>query len=183
MKYFPKKLPAFSLIEVSIALVVMGLIMGGALKGKQLLRTARLNHTVQQMQHLQSVIAEYHDAYQDYPGDQPLDQKKVWEDIYQYEGREVLKTDTPSAKVGGKIELVHDQEALPGYWLKLTREGDQGALTPSEARIFLSKNEEHSHDSGHVRVLNDGNNQCLNGNELDFKQKDRVCIVAVEVLV
>ena len=182
MKKLTQKLPAFSLIEVSIALVIIGLMVGGALKGKQLIRSARLNNTVQQMQHLQSSITSYFDANHDYPGRDPIDQKQVWIDLANFEGTEKPEKDSPKAKVGGRVELVKDSNGLQGYWLKLADENDKGVLTPAEAKIFLSKNNEYSTDTGRVRILNDSTNQCLNGNKLDMSKKDRVCVVAVEVV-
>ncbi|MAP25145.1 MAG: hypothetical protein CMM87_06415 [Rickettsiales bacterium] len=182
MKKLTKKLSAFSLIEVSIALVIIGLMVGGALKGKQLIRSARLNNTVQQMQHLQSSMTSYFDANQTYPGGDLTNQQQVWIDLANFEGTEKPEAESPKAKVGGRVKLIRDLDGLQGHWLKLADENDKGVLTPAEAKIFLSKNNEYSTDTGRVRVLNDSTNHCLNGNRLDLSQKDRVCIVAVEVV-
>lgn len=59
----------FSLIELAIALIVIGIILGGILKGHELIENARLKKTISQITHYQMAIATFMDQYEALPGD------------------------------------------------------------------------------------------------------------------
>lgn len=59
----------FTLLELSIALVIIGLIIGGVLVGRDLIRAAQLNSTVAQLQGYQTGINNFRARYRGIPGD------------------------------------------------------------------------------------------------------------------
>lgn len=59
----------FSLIELAIALIVIGIILGGILKGHELIENARLKKTMSQITHYQMAVAAFVDQYEALPGD------------------------------------------------------------------------------------------------------------------
>jgi len=59
----------FTLIELSIALVIIGLIIGGILAGKELIRTAELRNTLSKEQSFEQAIATFKLKYNCLPGD------------------------------------------------------------------------------------------------------------------
>ena len=63
------KIPAFSLVEIAIALVIMGIILGGVLKGKDLLESARLKTVISQVNQYKLATHTFYDQYGALPGD------------------------------------------------------------------------------------------------------------------
>lgn len=61
----------FSLIEMALALVIVGILLSLGLKGYQLLDTARLRAVAAQIQSLQSAVMLYQDRFHALPGDGP----------------------------------------------------------------------------------------------------------------
>lgn len=59
----------FSLIELSIALVIIGLILGGVLKGQELIENARLKATMAQINGYRLAVSQFFDIYDALPGD------------------------------------------------------------------------------------------------------------------
>lgn len=59
----------FTLVEIAIVLVVVGLLLGGVLKGQSLIQGAKVSNTVKQMQGLQTMVFTFQDRFGGLPGD------------------------------------------------------------------------------------------------------------------
>lgn len=59
----------FTLVELSIVLVIIGLIIGGILKGQELIGNAQIKNVVSQSQSYQAATAAFRDKYSALPGD------------------------------------------------------------------------------------------------------------------
>jgi prepilin-type N-terminal cleavage/methylation domain-containing protein len=59
----------FTLIELSIVLVLIGLIIGGVLKGQELMESTRLKMSISQWDAVKSAVNTFQDKYQALPGD------------------------------------------------------------------------------------------------------------------
>lgn len=59
----------FSLVELSIVLVIIGLIIGGILKGQELIANAQIKNAVAQSQSYQAAYVSFRDKYNGLPGD------------------------------------------------------------------------------------------------------------------
>jgi prepilin-type N-terminal cleavage/methylation domain-containing protein len=59
----------FTLVELAIALVIIGLIMGGILKGQELIAGAHLKSTMTQLEAIRAAAATFQDKYGGLPGD------------------------------------------------------------------------------------------------------------------
>lgn len=59
----------FTLVELSIVLVIIGLIIGGILKGQELIGNAQIKNVVSQAQSYQAATAAFRDKYNALPGD------------------------------------------------------------------------------------------------------------------
>lgn len=59
----------FSLVELSIVLVILGLLTGGILSGQSLIRAAELRSVVTDIQQIQTSIYSFRDRYMALPGD------------------------------------------------------------------------------------------------------------------
>jgi prepilin-type N-terminal cleavage/methylation domain-containing protein len=63
------KRAAFSLIELSIVLVILGLLVGGVLAGRSLIHASELKHDINTLQQYQTATLGFRDKYLGLPGD------------------------------------------------------------------------------------------------------------------
>ena len=59
----------FTLVEIAIVLVIVGLLLGGVLKGQSLIGSAKINNVIKKMQSLQTSFYAFGDKYGGVPGD------------------------------------------------------------------------------------------------------------------
>jgi len=59
----------FTLVEMAIVLVIIGLIIGGILKGQEIVDNARVKSQVSQIDGIKAAIATFVDEYNSFPGD------------------------------------------------------------------------------------------------------------------
>lgn len=59
----------FTLIEVAIVLVILGLLLGGVLKGQELITSARVRNLITQQDGIKAAFFGFQDRYRAYPGD------------------------------------------------------------------------------------------------------------------
>lgn len=61
----------FTLVEIAVVLVVIGLLLGGALKGQELIHSARVKSLATELRTLPTMIYTYQDRFRSLPGDDP----------------------------------------------------------------------------------------------------------------
>lgn len=66
-----KSQSGFTLIEIAIVMVIIGLLLGGVLKGQEMITNARLKNVVNDFQGISAAIFSYQDRYAALPGDDP----------------------------------------------------------------------------------------------------------------
>jgi len=59
----------FTLVELAIVMIIIGLLIGGILKGQELITNARVSSTVAQVKAVESGISGFRDKYAALPGD------------------------------------------------------------------------------------------------------------------
>jgi prepilin-type N-terminal cleavage/methylation domain-containing protein len=64
-----KNQAGFSLIELAVVLIIMGLLIGGVLKGRDLIESARLKRVVSQLNEYRLATNTFLDRYESLPGD------------------------------------------------------------------------------------------------------------------
>jgi len=64
-----KKQSGFTLVEIAIVLVIIGLLLGGALKGQELIENAKINRVKSDFDQISAAIYSYQDRYRALPGD------------------------------------------------------------------------------------------------------------------
>lgn len=64
-----KKTKAFTLVELSIVIIVIGLLTGAILKGQEIIRNAKLKRIISDFSNVSTAIYTYEDRYDQLPGD------------------------------------------------------------------------------------------------------------------
>lgn len=64
------KQSGFTLIEIAIVLVIIGLLLGGVLKGQELINSARVKNLATDFRNIPVFVYGYQDRYRALPGDQ-----------------------------------------------------------------------------------------------------------------
>jgi prepilin-type N-terminal cleavage/methylation domain-containing protein len=67
MKYQQK---GFTLVEIAIVLVIIGLLLGGVLKGQELINSAKVKNMVNDFRTTSALVYGYQDRFKSFPGDQ-----------------------------------------------------------------------------------------------------------------
>ena len=63
------KQTGFTLIELAIVLVIIGLLLGGVLRGQELINSARVKNLTRDFQNVQVYLYGYQDRFRSIPGD------------------------------------------------------------------------------------------------------------------
>src|SRR3954463_13493006 len=64
-----RNVQGFTLIEIAIVLVIIGLLLGGVLKGQELITGARVRNIIQQQDGVKAAYFGFLDRYRALPGD------------------------------------------------------------------------------------------------------------------
>ena len=65
----PNKSSGFTLVEIAIVLVIIGLLLGGVLKGQELINNAKIRRVTNDLSGISTAIYAYQDRYKALPGD------------------------------------------------------------------------------------------------------------------
>ncbi len=66
-----RKQQGFTLVEIAIVLVIIGLLLGGVLKGQELINSAKVKNFASDMRNISTFIYAYQDRFRSLPGDDP----------------------------------------------------------------------------------------------------------------
>ena len=111
----------FTLVEIAIVLVIIGLLLGGILKGQELITSARVRNIADQNSGVQAAYYGFIDRYRQVPGD--MDGARACQAI----GNSL--TGCPSSGVGGNGNGMLDEGSTQGWteasalWAQLSAAG------------------------------------------------------------
>ena len=63
------KQSGFTLVEIAIVLVIIGLLLGGVLKGQELINSAKIKNVANDLNGIAAGVYAYQDRYKTFPGD------------------------------------------------------------------------------------------------------------------
>jgi prepilin-type N-terminal cleavage/methylation domain-containing protein len=69
MKSMKRQQTGFTLVEIAIVLVIIGLLLGGILKGQELINSAKVKNLTSEIRNIQTQIYGYQDKFKQLPGD------------------------------------------------------------------------------------------------------------------
>lgn len=197
-----KKVPGFTLIELAIVMIIVGIITAGVFKGKDLIEEARLHTTLTELNRVKMLLIQYKEQFGEWPGNDPLaetyfqnvkkgsghglirgeESSQVW--VHLKHANLCESTEAPSCKIGGYFSVQGSPKGYPGNWIVLSaRPGTlEPVLTPKQALFIKSKWGEIAPDEGQLRVMNgDGSSHCLNGNTYNTSYTSPACIIMMKL--
>ncbi|MEW6066846.1 MAG: prepilin-type N-terminal cleavage/methylation domain-containing protein [Nitrospirota bacterium] len=68
----PKGEKGFTLVELAIVLVIIGIILGAVLKGQELINNAKIKRLYNQQREIFAAVYSYYDKYGRFPGDDTI---------------------------------------------------------------------------------------------------------------
>jgi type II secretory pathway pseudopilin PulG len=134
-KGFTRNTAAFSIIELTIVLMVIGVIISMTLKGSNLLERARVQAVKQDIRFYQASVASFRERYQALPGDMrnAADHLSARQNVPLLSGNSNGLLDTPQEQLQFWQHLVL-ADMLKGLSVSANTEAVYGATLP-EARI------------------------------------------------
>lgn len=173
----------FSLIEMAMVLIVIGLIIGGVLKGQDLIEAAKLKAILTQLNEYRLATATFIERYDGLPGD--FDKAAEYIEgvlkngnnngVIEGEGLApeseafqfwrhlaaaglIVSKGPPHCAIGGGITVVHSPfPDMPGHWFLLGKaneaQGNGALLTPLQAMSLDKKADNGDPKSGRIRAF------------------------------
>lgn len=114
----------FTLVEIAIVLVIIGLLLGGVLKGQELITQAKIKNVANDLNGMAAAIYGYQDRYKAFPGDDGK-AKTRWSSASNGNG---------DGKVDGKFNSKTDTDESRMFWNHLRLAGFIGGDTDSSAQ-------------------------------------------------
>jgi prepilin-type N-terminal cleavage/methylation domain-containing protein len=211
MKYFlelKKKKSGFSLIEVAIAVIIIGLIASFTLKGRELIRTARLRSVIEQVNSIRVATQAFVEKYGAMPGDLSNAKEMIGDAVANGGGDGVISSIEDSArfwshlissdiihlemvnghplsKNGGFFTISTNVPHHSGAWLILcggTSDNKNfiGAVSQEDA-YFIDKNSDTGDPStGEIRTLRASGLTSI-GQKYDLKNKNKDCVIMFKI--
>lgn len=201
-KNLPKHLPGFSLIELALVLIVVGILAGAIFKGQDILEAAKIRAVLNDIDRIRTAATLYHDTFGQWPGNDSLAKARFGQDVNNGQGTGVISGDeasqfwvhltkadhlsdgmAPSSKLGGKFTVEGDLSTKKNI-LVLSGPEKSGLLTPKQAAALKAKAGESDPSTGQIRVT-EGNGaaprSCVNEGTFHLATKSPTCILRVEL--
>ena len=150
-----KKINAFSLVEVGIVLIVVGILYTAVFSGKDFIDIAKSQNTSNQIHKIKYAVQQYMERYSAVPGDDKgakrfgeriptgnhdghlseSEMKAFW--IHLHEAGLIESSEKPSSKFGGFFSVKKDSDQQ--YWLILSESEGKALLSPKQAVSIKAK--------------------------------------------
>lgn len=193
-----RTLKGFTLIEMVIVLIIAGIIIGGVMKGRDAMESAKVVATIEDIKNLQAAIISYRSDYGYLPGDDKnaadnfgtgiisgtgngqVSKITAWEHL---KAAGMINELTPKASIGGQFTLEYKPfDDTDGNYLVLSADGaGAGIITPKQAQKIRSK----ARDGGSMILIHNGkggqSGACFKGDRLDLSNDAEACVVLVPI--
>ncbi|GAB2888391.1 prepilin-type N-terminal cleavage/methylation domain-containing protein [Uliginosibacterium flavum] len=123
----------FTLVEIAIVLVIIGLLLGGVLKGQELINSARAKAMINDFRNTATMIAAYQDRFRALPGDDA--------GVVAHLGATAVLATTPAVRTGGLIDgdwdsvVLTDESLLLWQHLRLANLTGGNSAAPAAGNI------------------------------------------------
>ena len=121
----------FTLVEIAVVLVIIGLLLGGVLKGQELINSAKVKSLINDFRSVSTMIYAYQDRFRAFPGD------------------DARANDLGNGRIGGNWNSTTTTDESYRVWLHLRRANlTTGSVDVSDPATYLPNNAE----SGRIGV-------------------------------
>ncbi|EIJ41397.1 prepilin-type N-terminal cleavage/methylation domain-containing protein [Beggiatoa alba B18LD] len=120
----------FTLVEIAIVLVIIGLLIGGVLKGQEIITNARVVNIENSFSGISAAIFSYQDRYRALPGDDSKADTRF---------TSITSTENGNGNgiIAGQFKSTTNTDESRLFWLHLRNAGlVPGAINPSDANAF-----------------------------------------------
>jgi prepilin-type N-terminal cleavage/methylation domain-containing protein len=115
--YYNKKQSGFTLVEIAIVLVIIGLLLGGILKGQELINSARVRNIADQGSATQAAYFGFIDRYRQVPGDWAQAAATIGI------GTAIVSPLAANANASNGRLDANDYDEASGFWEQLSKAG------------------------------------------------------------
>lgn len=114
----------FTLIEIAIVVVIIGLLLGGVLKGQELITSARVRNLISQQDGIKAAFFGFQDRFRSYPGDYASANSTLrcptGSACLNGNGNGIIQDDATPVSVSGVASEVHEEILA---WMHLASAG------------------------------------------------------------
>jgi len=147
----------FTLVEIAIVLVIIGLLLGGVLKGQELIENAKIKSVTQDFDNISAAYYAYQDRVGNIPGDAAAaggatDGEIANDDAFWFDLKTQNFIDGAPGAIGNSDGPTHD---LAGVWA--ARPGDVAANAMFTVNHICATGVEESYALGMDVKMDDGN--------------------------
>ena len=195
-------LPGFSLIELALVLIVIGVLTGAVFKGKDLIDAAKIHAVLAEIDRIRTAAILYHDTFNQWPGNDASAKARFGDSVTNGQGDGIISTnesaqfwvhlakaghlsdlDAPTSKLGGRFSVESDPTTRKNY-LILSGPEKSGLLTPKQAATLKAKAGEPAPLQGQIHIfegvgINPGS--CVRDGIFNLSTKTSNCILRVEL--
>ncbi len=205
MQFLKRQIPAFSLIEMAIVLVVIGILITAVVKGSDFIQQAKVQSVARKMNEIATAIHTYQEDFHYLPGDDPNaserfqdidngngdgfvdhhETKLVWQHLFKADL--MVNPEPLKSRIGNEfiVESI-ERDNFTGLTISIYGDRDHFALTPKQA-MHLKKIIDGANnlkvDQGTLLVEEAKNthNHCIHGDHINLDEKSACCIVFYKV--
>jgi prepilin-type N-terminal cleavage/methylation domain-containing protein len=140
------KQTGFTLIELAIVLVIIGLLLGGVLRGQELINSARVKSMTRDFQNVQVYIYGYQDRFRAVPGDDGAANNHVTGTVATTGGA------TNNGQIGGTWDSTTQTDESYLFWQHVRLAG----LAPGSTALGVAEYEPRNASGGRIGVQSIG---------------------------
>jgi prepilin-type N-terminal cleavage/methylation domain-containing protein len=206
VKNFHKKrsihLPGFSLIELALVLIIIGILAGTIFKGQDVLAAAKIRSVLTEIDRIRTAATLYHDTFGQWPGNDSMARARFGQDVTNGQGNGIISgTEThqfwahlakaeyipdsapPSSKLGGHFSVEGNGGQRQNF-LVLSQSDRGGVLTPKQAAALKAKAGENDPSTGQIHVIEGAGSaagSCIRDGTYNLTTTTPTCILRVEL--
>ncbi len=172
------RIKAFSLLEVSVVLAIIGILSVAVLQGQKILFQAKIEKTAALINTLTTQVSLFQNQYGTNPGSENTSfesKGSMTENFWnQLSEAQLFNPKNKIPAIGGKIDIKNEKGS---FYIVLTAENGKGILNSKDALKLTSKLESNA------SIKNgNGTNSCVNQNgEVNINNQEKSCIIEIEL--